>query len=138
MNKGYFGDYGGLFIPETLSHALTELETLYTKIKNEAGIKAQLSNIYKDYVGRPSPLYFAESLTNYYGGPQIWFKREDLNHTGAHKINNTVGQALLAKMLGKKRIIAETGAGQHGVATATICAKLGLECIVYMLSLIHI
>ena len=132
MNKGYFGDYGGLFIPETLSHALTELESLYTTIKNDEGFKAQLSNIYKDYVGRPSPLYFAESLTNYYGGPQIWFKREDLNHTGAHKINNTVGQALLAKMLGKKRIIAETGAGQHGVATATICAKLGLECIVYM------
>ena len=132
MNKGYFGDYGGLFIPETLSHALTELENLYTKIKNAEGFKAQLSNIYKDYVGRPSPLYFAESLTNYYGGPQIWFKREDLNHTGAHKINNTVGQALLAKMLGKKRIIAETGAGQHGVATATICAKLGLECIIYM------
>ena len=132
MNKGYFGDYGGLFIPETLSHALTELESLYTNIKNDEGFKVQLSNIYKDYVGRPSPLYFAESLTNYYGGPQIWFKREDLNHTGAHKINNTVGQALLAKMLGKKRIIAETGAGQHGVATATICAKLGLECIVYM------
>ena len=132
MNKGYFGDYGGLFIPETLSHALTELESLYKKIKNDEGFKAKLSNIYKDYVGRPSPLYFAESLTNHYGGPQIWFKREDLNHTGAHKINNTVGQALLAKMLGKKRIIAETGAGQHGVATATICAKLGLECIVYM------
>ena len=132
MNKGYFGDYGGLFIPETLSHALTELESLYKKIKNDEGFKAQLSNIYKDYVGRTSPLYFAESLTNHYGGPQIWFKREDLNHTGAHKINNTVGQALLAKMLGKKRIIAETGAGQHGVATATICAKLGLECIVYM------
>jgi tryptophan synthase beta subunit len=132
MNKGYFGDYGGLFIPETLSHALTELEILYKKIKNDEGFKSQLSNIYKDYVGRPSPLYFAESLTNYYGGPQIWFKREDLNHTGAHKINNTVGQALLAKMLGKKRIIAETGAGQHGVATATICAKLDLECIVYM------
>jgi tryptophan synthase beta chain len=132
MNKGYFGDYGGLFIPETLSHALTELESLYKKIQNDDGFKAQLSNIYKDYVGRPSPLYFAESLTKYYGGPQIWFKREDLNHTGAHKINNTVGQALLAKMLGKKRIIAETGAGQHGVATATICAKLDLECIVYM------
>jgi tryptophan synthase beta chain len=132
MNKGYFGDYGGLFIPETLSHALTELESLYKKIQNDDDFKAQLSNIYKDYVGRPSPLYFAESLTKYYGGPQIWFKREDLNHTGAHKINNTVGQALLAKMLGKKRIIAETGAGQHGVATATICAKLDLECIVYM------
>tara|TARA_B100000941_G_scaffold126004_1_gene89118 strand:+ start:353 stop:1519 length:1167 start_codon:yes stop_codon:yes gene_type:complete len=132
MNKGYFGDYGGLFIPETLSHALNELEKLYTDIKDDKDFNLQLSNIYKDYVGRPSPLYFAESLTNHLKGPKIWFKREDLNHTGAHKINNTVGQALLAKMLGKKRIIAETGAGQHGVATATICAKLGLECIVYM------
>ena len=132
MNKGYFGDYGGLFIPETLSHALNELEKLYTEIKDDEDFNLQLSNIYRDYVGRPSPLYFAESLTNHINGPKIWFKREDLNHTGAHKINNTVGQALLAKMLGKKRIIAETGAGQHGVATATICAKLGLECIVYM------
>ena len=132
MNKGYFGDYGGLFIPETLSHALNELEELYINIKDDKDFNSQLTNIYKDYVGRPSPLYFAESLTNYLKGPKIWFKREDLNHTGAHKINNTVGQALLAKMLGKKRIIAETGAGQHGVATATICAKLGLECIVYM------
>ena len=132
MNKGYFGDYGGLFIPETLSHALNELEKLYTDIKDDKDFNSQLTNIYKDYVGRPSPLYFAESLTNHLKGPKIWFKREDLNHTGAHKINNTVGQALLAKMLGKKRIIAETGAGQHGVATATICAKLGLECIVYM------
>tara|TARA_B100000886_G_C20419438_1_gene490780 strand:+ start:1457 stop:2623 length:1167 start_codon:yes stop_codon:yes gene_type:complete len=132
MNKGYFGDYGGLFIPETLSHALNELEKLYTDIKDDKDFNLQLTNIYKDYVGRPSPLYFAESLTNYLEGPKIWFKREDLNHTGAHKINNTVGQALLAKMLGKKRIIAETGAGQHGVATATICAKLGLKCIVYM------
>ena len=132
MNKGYFGDYGGLFIPETLSHALNELEKLYTEIKDDEDFNLQLTNIYRDYVGRPSPLYFAESLTNHLNGPKIWFKREDLNHTGAHKINNTVGQALLAKMLGKKRIIAETGAGQHGVATATICAKLGLECIVYM------
>ena len=132
MNKGYFGDYGGLFIPETLSHALNELEKLYTEIKDDEDFNLQLTNIYRDYVGRPSPLYFAESLTEHLNGPKIWFKREDLNHTGAHKINNTVGQALLAKMLGKKRIIAETGAGQHGVATATICAKLGLECIVYM------
>ena len=132
MNKGYFGDYGGLFIPETLSHALNELEKLYTEIKDDEDFNLQLTNIYRDYVGRPSPLYFAESLTNHINGPKIWFKREDLNHTGAHKINNTVGQALLAKMLGKNRIIAETGAGQHGVATATICAKLGLECIVYM------
>ena len=132
MNKGYFGDYGGLFIPETLSHALNELEKLYIEIKDDKDFNLQLTDIYKDYVGRPSPLYFAESLTKHLNGPKIWFKREDLNHTGAHKINNTVGQALLAKMLGKKRIIAETGAGQHGVATATICAKLGLECIVYM------
>ena len=132
MNKGYFGDYGGLFIPETLSHALNELEKLYTEIKDDEDFNLQLTNIYRDYVGRPSPLYFAESLTDHLNGPKIWFKREDLNHTGAHKINNTVGQALLAKMLGKKRIIAETGAGQHGVATASICAKLGLECIVYM------
>ena len=132
MNKGYFGDYGGLFIPETLSHALNELEKLYLDIKDNKDFNLELTNIYKDYVGRPSPLYFAESLTKYIKGPKIWFKREDLNHTGAHKINNTVGQALLAKMLGKKRIIAETGAGQHGVATATICAKLGLECVVYM------
>ncbi|MDC3098851.1 tryptophan synthase subunit beta [Gammaproteobacteria bacterium] len=132
MNKGYFGDYGGLFIPETLSHALNELEKLYVDIKDNKDFNSQLEIIYKDYVGRPSPLYFAESLTNHLNGPKIWFKREDLNHTGAHKINNTVGQALLAKILGKKRIIAETGAGQHGVATATICAKLGLECIVYM------
>ena len=132
MNKGYFGDYGGLFIPETLSHALNELEKLYVDIKDNKDFNSQLEVIYKDYVGRPSPLYFAESLTNHLNGPKIWFKREDLNHTGAHKINNTVGQALLAKILGKKRIIAETGAGQHGVATATICAKLGLECIVYM------
>ncbi|RPG43622.1 MAG: tryptophan synthase subunit beta [Gammaproteobacteria bacterium TMED112] len=132
MNKGYFGDYGGLFIPETLSHALNELEKLYVDIKDDKDFNSKLTEIYKDYVGRPSPLYFAESLTNQLKGPKIWFKREDLNHTGAHKINNTVGQALLAKMLGKKRIIAETGAGQHGVATATICAKLGLECIVYM------
>ena len=132
MNKGYFGDYGGLFIPETLSHALNELEKLYTEIKDDKDFNLQLTDIYKDYVGRPSPLYFAESLTKHLNGPKIWFKREDLNHTGSHKINNTVGQALLAKMLGKKRIIAETGAGQHGVATATICAKLGLECIVYM------
>ena len=120
MNKGYFGDYGGLFIPETLSHALNELEKLYTEIKDDKDFNLQLTDIYKDYVGRPSPLYFAESLTKHLNGPKIWFKREDLNHTGAHKINNTVGQALLAKMLGKKRIIAETGAGQHGVALSLI------------------
>ena len=132
MNKGYFGKYGGTFIPETLSHACEELDHLYAEIKDTDEFKSELKDIYVNYVGRPSPLYFAQSLTEYYGGPKIWFKREDLNHTGAHKINNTVGQALLAKKLGKKRIIAETGAGQHGVATATICAKLNLDCVIYM------
>lgn len=132
MNKGYFGKYGGTFIPETLSHACEELDQLYAEIKDTDEFKSELNDIYVNYVGRPSPLYFAESLTEYYGGPKIWFKREDLNHTGAHKINNTVGQALLAKKLGKKRIIAETGAGQHGVATATVCALMGIECVVYM------
>ena len=132
MSNGYFGNFGGLFIPETLSHALNELDDLYQSIKDDQQFKDELSNLYRDYVGRPSPLYFAKTLTEQLKGPKIWFKREDLNHTGAHKINNTVGQALLAKKLGKKRIIAETGAGQHGVATASVCAMLGLECIVYM------
>ena len=132
MSNGYFGNFGGLFIPETLSHALNELDDLYQSIKDDQQFKYELSNLYRDYVGRPSPLYFAKTLTEHLNGPKIWFKREDLNHTGAHKINNTVGQALLAKKLGKKRIIAETGAGQHGVATASVCAMLGLECIVYM------
>ncbi len=132
MDNSYFGKYGGTFIPETLSFALEELENLYREIKDDRSFKEDLKNIYADYVGRPSPLYFAETLTNNLGGPKVWFKREDLNHTGAHKINNTVGQALLAKKLGKKRIIAETGAGQHGVATATICAKLNLDCVIYM------
>ena len=132
MNKGYFGEFGGLFIPETLSYALRELDELYDSVKTDEEFKQELNSIYKDYVGRPSPLYFAKKYTDYIGGPKIWFKREDLNHTGAHKINNTVGQALLAKKLGKKRIIAETGAGQHGVATATICAKLDLDCTIYM------
>tara|TARA_B100001057_G_scaffold58650_5_gene52007 strand:- start:527 stop:1687 length:1161 start_codon:yes stop_codon:yes gene_type:complete len=132
MSNGYFGNFGGLFIPETLSHALNELHDLYQSIKDDQQFKDELTNLYRDYVGRPSPLYFAKTLTEHLDGPKIWFKREDLNHTGAHKINNTVGQALLAKKLGKKRIIAETGAGQHGVATASVCAMLGLECIVYM------
>ena len=122
MSNGYFGNFGGLFIPETLSHALNELDDLYQSIKDDQQFKDELSNLYRDYVGRPSPLYFAKTLTEHLNGPKIWFKREDLNHTGAHKINNTVGQALLAKKLGKKRIIAETGAGQHGVATASVCA----------------
>ena len=130
-NKGYFGNFGGLFIPETLSHALNELDDLYADIKCNSDFNDELNEIYRDYVGRPSPLYYAEKYSELLG-TQIWFKREDLNHTGAHKINNTVGQALLAKKLGKTRIIAETGAGQHGVATATICAKLGLDCTIYM------
>jgi len=130
-NKGYFGNFGGLFIPETLSHALNELNDLYADIKSNSDFNDELKEIYRDYVGRPSPLYYAEKYSELLG-TQIWFKREDLNHTGAHKINNTVGQALLAKKLGKTRIIAETGAGQHGVATATICAKLGLDCTIYM------
>ena len=130
-NKGYFGNFGGLFIPETLSHALNELDDLYADIKSNSAFNDELKEIYRDYVGRPSPLYYAEKYSELLG-TQIWFKREDLNHTGAHKINNTVGQALLAKKLGKTRIIAETGAGQHGVATATICAKLGLDCTIYM------
>ena len=132
MNNGYFGNFGGLFIPETLSYALRELDELYNSTKDDVSFRTELEELYKNYVGRPSPLYFAEKYTTDIGGPNIWFKREDLNHTGAHKINNTVGQALLAKRLGKKRIIAETGAGQHGVATATICAKLDLDCTIYM------
>ncbi|WP_369601898.1 tryptophan synthase subunit beta [Hahella sp. SMD15-11] len=130
--KGHFGPYGGRFVSETLIAALFELEQQYARLKDDAEFLRQLDNDLKHYVGRPSPLYFAERLTRHAGGAQIWLKREDLNHTGAHKICNTVGQGLLAKYLGKPRIIAETGAGQHGVATATIAARLGLECVVYM------
>jgi tryptophan synthase beta chain len=134
---GRFGKYGGKYVPETLMPALSELETAYSKYKNEPQFEAELNNLLHDYVGRPSPLYFAERLTEHYAkpdgsGPQIYLKREDLNHTGAHKINNALGQVLLAKRMGKKRIIAETGAGQHGVATATVCARFGLECVIYM------
>ena len=132
MDNSYFGKYGGTFIPETLSFALEELENLYSQIKDDRSFKEDLKNIYADYVGRPSPLYFAQRLTKHYGTGSIWLKREDLNHTGAHKINNTIGQILLAKHMGKKRIIGETGAGQHGVATATVAARLGLECHIYM------
>lgn len=130
--NGFFGEYGGKFVPETLMFALDELETTYNNLKDEP---AFIKEFYKDlshFVGRPSPLYFAQRLTEHYEGGNIWLKREDLNHTGAHKINNTVGQILLAKHMGKKRIIAETGAGQHGVATATVAARLGLECHIYM------
>lgn len=131
-NRGHFGQFGGIFASETLMHCLAELNQAYERLKNDESFQQQFKADLADYVGRPSPLYLAERLTEHCGGAKIWLKREDLNHTGAHKINNTVGQILLAKSMGKKRIIAETGAGQHGVATATVAARLGLECVVYM------
>jgi len=131
-SDGFFGDYGGKFVPETLMYALKELDETYAKLKKEPKFLEEIDQDLLEFVGRPSPLYFAKRLTDHFSGPQIWLKREDLNHTGAHKINNTVGQILLAKAMGKKRIIAETGAGQHGVATATVAARLGLECHIYM------
>ncbi len=130
--RGHFGVYGGVFASETLMQALDELRDAYEKTKTDAKFQAQFDADLAQYVGRPSPLYFAERLTQQVGGAQIFLKREDLNHTGAHKINNTIGQGLLAKMMGKKRIIAETGAGQHGVASATVAARFGMECVVYM------
>lgn len=134
---GRFGKFGGKYVPETLMHALEELESAFRELSSDEAFQAELALILRDYVGRESPLYFAERLTEHYRredgtGPLIYLKREDLNHTGAHKINNAIGQALLAKRLGKKRIIAETGAGQHGVATATVCARFGLDCVIYM------
>src|ERR1700722_3239611 len=129
--QGYYGDFGGAYIPEMLYPNVEELRQKYLSIINDAGFKAEFDNLLKDYVGRPSPLYHAKRYSEKYGA-NIFFKREDLNHTGAHKINNAIGQVLLAIRLGKKRIIAETGAGQHGVATATVCALKGVECIVYM------
>ena len=129
---GHFGIYGGRFVAETLTAALDELTDLYHRMRTDGDFLRELDRDLADYVGRPSPLYFAERLTRQLGGAQIYLKREDLNHTGAHKVNNTIGQALLAKRMGKPRVIAETGAGQHGVATATIAARLGLECDVYM------
>jgi len=131
-NGGYFGDYGGRFVPETLVPVLDELTAAYNEAKADATFWAEFNSLSHDYSGRPTPLYFAQRLTEHCGGAQIFLKREDLAHTGAHKINNALGQGLLAKKMGKQRIIAETGAGQHGVAAATICAKLGLDCIVYM------
>ncbi len=131
-SQGRFGDFGRRFVPETLMYALEELTTEYEKAIADPEFQATLSGLLKTYVGRESPLYFAERLTEHCEGAQIYFKREDLNHTGAHKINNTIGQALLTLRMGKKRVIAETGAGQHGVATATACARFGLECVVYM------
>lgn len=130
--KGHFGIYGGRFVSETLMSALLELNSAYTQVKDDKNFHAELDYYLNEYAGRPSPLYYAEKLTNYLGGAKIYIKREDLNHTGSHKINNTLGQALLAKRMGKKRIIAETGAGQHGVATATVAALFGFECDVYM------
>jgi tryptophan synthase beta chain len=130
--RGHFGPYGGRFVSETLSFALEELENIYASLKNDPEFQAEFDNDLKHYVGRPSPLYHAERWSREIGGAQIWLKREDLNHTGAHKVNNTIGQALLAKKAGKPRVIAETGAGQHGVATATVAARLGLKCEIYM------
>ncbi len=130
--RGHFGPYGGRFVSETLMGALQDLERVYEQLSKDAEFQKEFDRDLAHYVGRPSPLYFAERLTNQVGGAKIYLKREDLNHTGAHKINNTIGQALLAKFMGKPRIIAETGAGQHGVASATVAARLGLECKVYM------
>ena len=130
--KGHFGAYGGTFVSETLTHALTELKQAYAKYQNDHDFLTEFRTELKHFVGRPSPVYHAKRWSEIMGGAQIYFKREDLNHTGAHKINNVIGQALLANRMGKPRIIAETGAGQHGVATATICARFGLECVVYM------
>ena len=129
---GHFGIYGGRFVAETLMPPLHELNDAYHKYLHDPDFMAELDADLAHYVGRPSPLYFAERLTAEAGGAQIYLKREDLNHTGAHKINNTVGQALLAKRMGKQRVIAETGAGQHGVASATVAARFGMECVVYM------
>lgn len=131
-SEGRFGEFGRRFVPETLMHALEQLTEEYERARRDPDFQSQLDHLLKTYVGRPSPLYFAERLTDVCGGAQIYLKREDLNHTGAHKINNTIGQALLTLRMGKKRVIAETGAGQHGVATATACARFGLDCVVYM------
>lgn len=130
--RGHFGQFGGIFVAETLVEALEELRVMYEKYRQDPEFLAEFAYDLKHFVGRPSPIYFAERWTKKVGGAQIYLKREDLNHTGAHKVNNTIGQALLAKRMGKPRVIAETGAGQHGVATATIAARLGLECVVYM------
>ena len=130
--QGRFGEFGRRFVPETLMQALEELTDEYARARQDAEFQRELDHLLKTFVGRPSPLYFAQRLTEHCGGAQIYLKREDLNHTGAHKINNTIGQALLTLRMGKKRVIAETGAGQHGVATATACARFGLDCVVYM------
>ena len=130
--RGYWGEYGGRFVPETLVAPLDELTDAYFTYRDDAAFRNEFESLLKDFVGRPTPLYFAERLTEKLGGARVYLKREDLNHTGAHKINNCVGQILLARRMGKSRIIAETGAGQHGVATATVCARFGLECVIHM------
>ncbi|HET7635915.1 MAG TPA: tryptophan synthase subunit beta [Burkholderiales bacterium] len=130
--RGHFGVYGGVFVAETLVHALDELREAYAHYRDDPEFRAEFANELKHYVGRPSPIYHAKRWSQHFGGAQVYLKREDLNHTGAHKINNTVGQALLAKRMGKPRVIAETGAGQHGVAAATVAARYGMECVVYM------
>ncbi|RPI77173.1 MAG: tryptophan synthase subunit beta, partial [Planctomycetaceae bacterium] len=130
--SGRFGEFGRRFVPETLMHALEQLTGQYTQARNDPAFESELNELLKHYVGRPSPLYFAKRLTQHCGGARIYLKREDLNHTGAHKINNALGQALLTLRMGKSRVIAETGAGQHGVAAATACAHFGLPCVVYM------
>jgi tryptophan synthase beta chain len=130
--EGRFGEFGRRFVPETLMHALEELTVEYESARRDSAFQSELNGLLKTFVGRPSPLHFAERLTKHCGGARIYLKREDLNHTGAHKINNTIGQGLLTLRMGKKRVIAETGAGQHGVATATACARFGLDCVVYM------
>lgn len=130
--KGHFGKFGGRFVPETLMKAVLELEEAYEEAKRDPGFQAEIQRLLAEYVGRETPLYYAKNLTKFIGGAQIYLKREDLNHTGAHKINNAIGQALLAVRMGKRKIVAETGAGQHGVATATVCALLNLDCIIFM------
>src|SRR5690625_3171850 len=131
-NQGHFGVYGGRFVAETLMAPLAELERAYHSLREDSEFRRELDEDLRDYVGRPSPLYHARRLTEHYGGAQVYLKREDLNHTGAHKVNNTLGQAMLARHMGKTRVIAETGAGQHGVATATMAARYGIQCVVYM------
>src|SRR6267142_4786154 len=130
--RGHFGIYGGRFVAETVMPLILAVEAAYNAAKDDPSFQAELDYYLEHYVGRPSPLYFAERLTRHFGGAKLYFKRDELNHTGAHKINNCLGQTLLARRMKKRRIIAETGAGQHGVATATVCAKFGLECEVYM------
>lgn len=130
--KGHYGIYGGRYVPETLMQSVLELEEAYKEAMQDEAFQKELNHYLKTYIGRETPLYYAENMTKYCGGAKIYLKREDLNHTGAHKINNTIGQALLAVRMGKKKVVAETGAGQHGVATATVCALLGLECVIFM------